>query len=198
MMFSSPGVDAGGKSELELTMSQSSWSSQRIPESKKRKASRHSTMDPPPKRKMTALETKLAELRKILKDLPSSWKPYDPGSFMEEMVRLRVKFNELAPDMIGQYITSGGVEKDRFTLDEQEDSLNAAPKSSTTTSTITSTPLERTQSARSLMIAHVQQVRTSLEGQSFLFFIFYFLFFIFYFLFIYFILFYFILPLGRC
>jgi hypothetical protein len=161
MMFSSPGLDAGGKSELELTMSQSSWSSQRISESKKRKASGRSTMDPPPKRKMTALETKLAELRNILNDLPPEWEPYDPGYFMDEMRRLQNRFNEMSANMIGEYLARGSVDVDIWCLKEQEANLVDAP----ITPSITSNLLGRTQQARSLMLAHVKQVRACLDGQ---------------------------------
>ncbi|PVF91765.1 hypothetical protein CPB86DRAFT_878326 [Serendipita vermifera] len=135
-------------------------SSQQTSESKKRKASGPPGMGPPPKRKPTALESKLIELRKILNNLPPVLRRYDPGYFMEGMKRLQTKFDKLAVNEIQDYIADGGLDKDLFALQEQENDLEKALR----TPTISSRPLERTQMAYSLMLTYLKKIRDQLDA----------------------------------
>ena len=134
------------------------------PGPEKRKAP-DSIMGPPGKRhKRTALlERKLEALQEILTGLVPFWRDYDPGDFMELMRYTRDQVDALTPDTVEKFISGGKCTAILVALDVLlEKFLPGTPS-------ISSQPIQRSdsyQKIRNLMIAFVQRVRESLNGQS--------------------------------
>ena len=134
------------------------------PGSEKRKAP-DSDMGPPGKRlkRTTPLERKLDALKEILTGLRPIWKNYDPGDFMEEMRLTREQVDALTPDKVEEFISSGACTAILDALDVLDDKFLLG------TPSISSQPIQRSdshQKMRNHMIAFVQRVRESLNGQS--------------------------------
>lgn len=122
------------------------------------------TMGPPEKRvkRTTPLETKLETLKRTLTSLQPIWECYDPGNFMEQMYHTRDQLGALTPDTVEEFISNGECTAVLDVLDLLDRSLGK-------TSSMGPQPPGRSdlyQKVRNSMIAYVQDVQESLNGQS--------------------------------
>ncbi|PVF98029.1 hypothetical protein CPB86DRAFT_391033 [Serendipita vermifera] len=140
----------------------SSASSQSRPN--KRKASEGSIGPPPKVRKPpTALESRLIELQGVLNNIPPILYKKD-DDFKAEMHRLTKYFNNFTPNMVQKYIEDGQNNADLEALKMVEDELENIQTDDTSTPSIGSRSMQRSESARQLMLTYLKRVQTCLEA----------------------------------